>query len=180
MTSFENSVIKLYPSIFSFVRSRIYDKSSAEDVTHEVFLILCSKQHDYDPNKSFKAWCFSIARFQILKFITNSKRNKEYNFTSLYTEDSNIDEDHFPSNNPSPFQIFNSKEDSFEKQKAIKSVYEKYMSPKEKCFFCCELSFLSKEETCKVMNLSHPHHYYVWRRRIRSRLKKHVSEFIKL
>lgn len=180
MTSFENAVIELYPSIFSFIRSRIYDKSCAEDVTHEVFLILCSKQHDYDPNKSFKAWCFSIARFQILKFITNCKRNKEHNFASLYAEDSNIDEDDLPSNNPNPFQIFNSKERSLEKQQAIKSVYEKYMTPKEKCFFCCEFSSLSKEDTCKIMNLSHPHHYYVWRTRIRSRLKKHVGEFIKL
>lgn len=180
MTSFENSVIELYPSIFSFVRSRIYEKSCAEDVTHEVFLILCSKQHDYDPNKSLKAWCFSIARFQILKFITNSKRNKEYNFTSLHPEDFNIDADRFSSKDLNPFQVFNSREHSLEKQKAIKSVYKKYMTPKEKCFFRCEFSSLSKEDTCKIMNLSHPHHYYVWRTRIRSRLKKHVGEFIKL
>ena len=63
----------------------IPNKSEAEDILQETNLILCQKAGEYDPNKHL-GWAFKIARFQMMKHLTNSKRNKIQFSTDLFEE----------------------------------------------------------------------------------------------
>ena len=62
------------------------NKSEAEDILQETNLILCQKAGEYDPSKHFQGWAFKIARFQMMKYMTNSKRNKIQFSTELLEE----------------------------------------------------------------------------------------------
>jgi RNA polymerase sigma factor (sigma-70 family) len=63
--------------ILNFCKSRINNKSNAEDVCQNVLLILSQKAKEYNPNKSFYAWAFRICHFQMLAYFSKSKRNLE-------------------------------------------------------------------------------------------------------
>ena len=66
------------PQLLNYTRSKIYGTGNAEDIVQNTILILCQKMNDFDPNKSFHGWAFKICNFQIKKFLTKSKRNREH------------------------------------------------------------------------------------------------------
>lgn len=71
------------PQLLNYARSKIYGSGNAEDVVQNTILILCQKMNDFDPNKSFHGWAFRICNFQIKKFLTKSKRNREYSVEDI-------------------------------------------------------------------------------------------------
>jgi RNA polymerase sigma factor (sigma-70 family) len=64
------------PMLKGFILSKIYNNHDGEDILQDTNRILCIKKNDYDPNKSFKGWAFSIAGFQIKAYLTRIKRRK--------------------------------------------------------------------------------------------------------
>jgi len=75
---YNTKINKLRPTLLKFCNSRIYSSVDAEDVTQNTVLILVQKQKEYDLNKSFFSWAMNICRFQIMAYLTKTKRNKEY------------------------------------------------------------------------------------------------------
>ena len=60
--------------ILNFCRSRIFNNEDAKDVAQNVLIILNSKKKNYDSEKSFYSWAFRICNFQIMAYLTKSKR----------------------------------------------------------------------------------------------------------
>lgn len=70
--------------IFNFCSSRIFNNEDAKDVAQNVLIILNSKKKLYDSEKSFYSWAFKICNFQIMAYLTKSKRSKNnMSFDSL-------------------------------------------------------------------------------------------------
>jgi RNA polymerase sigma factor (sigma-70 family) len=73
---YHTKINKIQTSLLSFVKSRIYSFHDAQDIVQNVNVILVNKESDYDENKNFKAWAFTIASFQIKSYLTILKRYK--------------------------------------------------------------------------------------------------------
>jgi len=176
--SFSNRVDLIYNNVKNFIFSRVFSRSDAEDILHETMLILTSKKNEIDFSKNFDALCFTIARYQILKFITNKKRNKEDCYSSdCY--DNPLESKNFTAENHCPNSILCSKELQSDQSLAISKVRATYMTDREKQFFDYKSKGFSKECITNLMSLSKPNHYNTWNRRVIQRLKKHACEFLK-
>jgi len=70
------SLKDIQPELKGFILSKIYNNHDGEDILQDTNRILCVKKNDYDPNKSFKGWAFTIAGFQIKAYLTRVKRRK--------------------------------------------------------------------------------------------------------
>lgn len=74
--------------VYNFINSMVFDKSSAEDLTQEVFLKIWEKRDELDINGNFEGYIFTIARNLIYKETRKMLTNATYkNFTLLSTEE---------------------------------------------------------------------------------------------
>lgn len=62
--------------IYGYVYSLLGDHSKASDVVQEVNLVLWRKISEFDADRPFLPWAFSIARFQVLAHIRDSQRDR--------------------------------------------------------------------------------------------------------
>ena len=74
---------KLQPKIKAFVLSRITNKCDACDVIQDINRVIIEKEGEFDTSRDFNAWGMGIARFQILAYLTKTKRNKNISFNTL-------------------------------------------------------------------------------------------------
>ena len=58
---------KYNAKLYNFVYSILYDKSLAEDITQSAFLKIWERREDIDPDKSFSAYLYTIARNLVYK-----------------------------------------------------------------------------------------------------------------
>ena len=60
--SYEKLLHELLPLIRHFVRRRVFDPTSVEDIVQNVFLSLHRSRHTYRAEKAFSPWLFAVAR----------------------------------------------------------------------------------------------------------------------
>jgi len=65
--AFELLFWKYNAKLYNFVYNILYDKSLAEDITQSAFLKIWERREDIDPDKSFSAYLFVIARNLVYK-----------------------------------------------------------------------------------------------------------------
>ena len=58
---------KYNAKLYNFVYGILYDKSLAEDITQSAFLKIWERRKDIDPDKSFSAYLYTIARNLVYK-----------------------------------------------------------------------------------------------------------------
>lgn len=73
---FDLEIKKIQPFLYSYIFSLCPHKQDAEDILQKTNLILCKKQDEIDEFKSFKAWAFKIAKFQVMGHRTSHARSK--------------------------------------------------------------------------------------------------------
>jgi RNA polymerase sigma-70 factor, ECF subfamily len=56
------------PAIAAFVRSLIFNLTSAEEVLQRVAVALVRKYERYDPSRPFVAWAIGVAKFEVLYY----------------------------------------------------------------------------------------------------------------
>lgn len=64
------------PRILSFIRSQVQRHEDAADILQEVAVVLWQKIDQCPMNESFLPWSLTIARFQILAFLRDKKRDR--------------------------------------------------------------------------------------------------------
>lgn len=79
-TDYYKKVELIRRPLLNYAKAKIYGAGNAEDVVQNTILILCQKINHFDPNKSFNGWAFRICNFQIKKYLTKKKRNREDSF----------------------------------------------------------------------------------------------------
>lgn len=63
-------------SILGFIKSIIPDHHQAEDLLQKTNLVLWSKREKFEPGTNFRAWAFSIARFETLNHLKWQRRER--------------------------------------------------------------------------------------------------------
>ena len=162
---YDEKIRLVFPSLLSYAQSRIYNKSDAFDVSQEAALILSQKRDEFDSSKSFHSWAFRICHFQILKYLKNKKRNREFGYEE---PDSIVGLSQSPKSNSSPesliyhvkdseskcpFGIFLEKELLSERNKILSQMSNR-LSGKQKQFFDLSILGNSKVEVMKIMEIT--------------------------
>jgi RNA polymerase sigma-70 factor (ECF subfamily) len=65
-----------YPRLYAYIRSRVNDRETAEDLTSATFERAFSRSHSYDPAKgSFPTWLFRIGHNLVVDHYTTTSRD---------------------------------------------------------------------------------------------------------
>lgn len=156
--------------LLNFISSKIYNHEDAKDILQNTLLILIKKQNCYDANKSFYSWSFTICRFQIRRFLTEFKRNKEDCYESFEGVEENSSKNH------SPAILLINKELNQKKDLQINAVLENSMSDRERQFFLLTKEGKSRASIMSLMNIKKIN-YYAYRRRISQKFIKSGFKF---
>lgn len=65
--AFEKLFLCYNAKVYNFVAATLYDKRMAEDITQNVFLAVWEHRESIDPDKSFSAYLFTIARNMVFR-----------------------------------------------------------------------------------------------------------------
>lgn len=65
--------------LYRYICSRCGDASGADDVCQEVFLEVCLKINNFDPQYTFSAWLYMIARRKVVDRYRKQKPTVEFN-----------------------------------------------------------------------------------------------------
>lgn len=63
--------------LLSYISKRVYNKEDVNDILQDVCIILFKNKKNYNSNKNFFSWAFSICYFQLKKYFSLKKRNRE-------------------------------------------------------------------------------------------------------
>ena len=168
-TPYDLKLDYISPVLQNFCQSRITNKSDAIDVAQNTLFILLQKSNEYNPNKSFYSWAFKICHFQIKRYLTEKKRNKEDSFApdsfayQLNVIDANC-----------PLNLKLKKELQKIQINLINEIKENKMGKKEREFFELSWQGLPREEIMKILNLKSGA-YYQMKARIINKLRDNVQ-----
>jgi len=62
--------------LFAYVFSLVGDRNRAADIVQETNLVLWRKIDQFDGEKPFLPWAFTVARYQVLAFLRDQKRDR--------------------------------------------------------------------------------------------------------
>lgn len=142
----------------NFIKSRVFDHSSCQDILQNTLLIIFNKREEYNSSKNFYNWSFSICRFQIKAYLSKKKRSKEFSPSSCsgfknFSDDSDfLDSLHFHEN-IFPFQNILLEDRLLERTDKLKSIREN-LSNVEKEFLSYSLNGLNKDQVKFKMNIN--------------------------
>lgn len=60
--------------LYGYIHSLLDNSAAAWDVLQETNLVLWRKQAEFTPGSNFEAWAFTVARFQVLAWLRDRKR----------------------------------------------------------------------------------------------------------
>lgn len=82
---FDSSLADIQHNIYSYILTMIPNPSDAKDILQDTNMVIVNKQSSFDPSLgAFKAWAFTIARYQVMAFRTVKGRSKVYFSNDLY------------------------------------------------------------------------------------------------
>ncbi len=76
--------------IYGFIRSLVPNQADAEDLLQETASVLWQKFPEFQPGSNFLAWAFSVARYQVMNFVKNAKRDP-LRFSEEFVEAVSVD-----------------------------------------------------------------------------------------
>lgn len=83
---YSQMITRIQKSLYAFILSLLPNRNEAEDILQETNLILCKKANEFDPKGHFQGWAFKIARFQVMKHLTKTKRSRLQFATDIIEE----------------------------------------------------------------------------------------------
>lgn len=168
-TPYSKKIELIDPILKRFCIDRVFNKQDAIDVAQNTLLILITAKNKYNKNKSFYSWAFTICRFQIKRYLTTKKRNKEDNYApDSFAYSMELIDDKCPF------------DEQFKKQmrehqiNTLHKIKEKEMTNRERDFFELSWAGRSREEIMQIMNLKKVNYYQI-KSRVLNRLKKYAK-----
>lgn len=70
-------IVKHQSALRAFLVSLMPGRPDVEDVIQETSMVIWKKRAEFKPGSDFKAWMFSIARFQAMAYWRDQKRRRE-------------------------------------------------------------------------------------------------------
>jgi RNA polymerase sigma-70 factor (ECF subfamily) len=74
--AYEKLLVELLPQMRGFVRRRVFDVASQEDVVQNVFLSLHRARHTYRPERAFTPWLYAVARNAVVDHLRARQRRQ--------------------------------------------------------------------------------------------------------
>lgn len=74
--AFDRLVMEHQQRIYYFIRSMVFNPDDAKDTLQDVNIVLYRKRDNYEPGTNFKAWAFTIARFECLSYLSRYKKKQ--------------------------------------------------------------------------------------------------------
>lgn len=158
--SYSRKLTVIKKPLLNYTVSKIHDFDAVQDIVQDVLLILSAKENQFDANKSFYSWAFKICNFQIKKYLTMRKRNREDSSEDIWR----IAEQSCDLN---PAQLFSEKEDKSELNKIIGFLLNN-LSPQQKQVMECMMNGMSRKDTRSIMNLQEGHFNLAYHRTVKS------------
>lgn len=149
-------VNSIYPSLLNYSKSKVFNKSDAEDIVQDTLKILVKKQNNFDKSKSFSGWAFSICYFQIKGYLSRKSRSR-INYSGASEDSLLYSLNHVDTK--MPFDDALRKELIIERQKLIEKISNN-LSPRLKVFFNYSIEGKSMKSIMLLMNLKNHHHFY--------------------
>lgn len=172
-TCYSSKICLIRSPLLARAKSRIFNAQDAEDVVQNTLNIIIEKESDYDDNKNFYGWAFAILNWQIMRYLTETKRNKEQ---ESYSEDSFAHSlQHVE--NKLPFHPLLKKELHEEQMKILHDIKDTKMPPREKEFLEYQLKGWSKPDIVYAMKLTKDSQFYVYKRRVVQRIKNNSQTY---
>ena len=169
-TPYLEKIELISPTLQAFCKDRIFNKQDAIDIAQNAILILITAKSKYDFNKSFHGWAFAICRFQIKKYLTNKKRNREDNYApDSFAHSLNLVESKFH------FDPELSEKLHIQKIQILHDIKDQKMTQKERDFFELSWSGKSREYIMKNLKLTKVN-YYRLKSRVKNKLKANVRK----
>jgi len=73
---FDVLMVEYQAQIYAFIRSMVFNPQDARDVLQDVNVILYRKKESFELETNFKAWAFTIARFECLSYLARHKKKQ--------------------------------------------------------------------------------------------------------
>lgn len=70
-------IVKHQSALRAFLVALMPGRADVEDVMQETAMVIWQKRAGFEPGSDFKAWMFSIARFQVMAYWRDQKRRRE-------------------------------------------------------------------------------------------------------
>ena len=170
---YQSEINSIQPTLKRYVKSRVFRPQDAEDIVQNTNIILINKEDQYDENKNFQAWVFTIAFWQIRRYFTDLKRSKIIYFDDPL-EEMCLSDNGRVKNSPfdketrglrinnaqpkilrstsSPLDIIENNEQKEDFINGIK-LSKKYMSKNEKSVFDLSMEDYKNQEISKMLNI---------------------------
>jgi RNA polymerase sigma-70 factor (ECF subfamily) len=71
---FASQITASQQRLYAYIRSLLDNSASAWDVLQESNIVLWKKQTEFLPGTNFDAWAFTVARFQVMAWLRDRKR----------------------------------------------------------------------------------------------------------
>lgn len=79
MTNRKNEFVRLYvdnqSTVYSFILTMVYDVEIAHDLLQETAVFMWERFDSYQPDTNFSNWAVTIARYKVLEYFKQKKRN---------------------------------------------------------------------------------------------------------
>jgi RNA polymerase sigma-70 factor (ECF subfamily) len=75
---FSDRLLRHQTQIFGYIYSFVRNLDDADDLFQQTSLALWKKFEQYDPSRSFVAWSFGVARFEVSNFLRTRSRDRLY------------------------------------------------------------------------------------------------------
>ena len=72
---YDEKIQLIRPCLLNYCKSKIFNHQDAEDLVQNCLVILHEKKNEYDSNKSWYNWAFTICEFQIKGYLSVLKEN---------------------------------------------------------------------------------------------------------
>ena len=160
-SNYSTLINSIYPALLNYSKSKIFNKSDAEDIAQDTIEILVNKQNEFDSSKSFNGWAFKICYYQIKAFLSKRGRNKIDSYDGIESVPPCL-LNH--TDNTMPFDSCLKQELKMERQK-ITAKISNNLSPRQKIFFDYMMEGKSMKSIISLMNLKTVSHFYCMRSR---------------
>lgn len=171
---FSRKIELVNPYLLKMLNTKIFNRSDRKDILQDTNLILISKQNEFNDQKSFWSWAFTILHFQILQYIKGKKRQSK--------------REAFYFANSTPPSLSDINDDMTEprlewfisRKYALQQIRKQDLTLREKEFLDKLIKGTHKNEIILEMGLKNVSHYNVCKRRLTERVKKNYHKYIKL
>jgi len=147
IAAFNEIVLRYKDRLINFLFRYTGNIESAEDIAQDTFIKLYKNKHMYIEIAKFSTWFYTVAINETNSYLRKSKKKHTISVDSFDDLDKPVFE--FQSDDPSPFDNMNRKDESFYIQRAINNLDDKH----REIIILRDIQNLEYDEISKILDI---------------------------